>query len=224
MRDSVIDNNNVHISYIKKMSSKPAFVPRSGDWKCNCGTTNFASRNECFKCKASKPAAGSGGINIIKKKDWKCICGYINFESRVECLKCNHPKATQANAPCNCPIGNRLDCYKCKPTPTNAAMTFNTAELSKNDWKCTSCSEINFSKRIKCRKCNKSKDEAESKEEMDDPLNNNTCIVCFEREKDTVLLKCKHMHTCLVCSLNMKKCPVCRVDYNPDTDVLKVFT
>lgn len=37
---------------------KPGGKP--GDWNCECGVSNFASRNECFKCQAAKPE-GAGG-------------------------------------------------------------------------------------------------------------------------------------------------------------------
>lgn len=29
--------------------------PEKADWRCKCGTSNFAKRRECFKCKAPKP-------------------------------------------------------------------------------------------------------------------------------------------------------------------------
>lgn len=28
---------------------------RDGDWDCSCGTSNFASRRQCFKCSEPKP-------------------------------------------------------------------------------------------------------------------------------------------------------------------------
>lgn len=33
---------------------KPRAGSRPGDWKCVCGVSNFASRNECFKCNEAK--------------------------------------------------------------------------------------------------------------------------------------------------------------------------
>ena len=39
----------------------------------------------------------------------------------------------------------------------------------------------------------------------------NSCAICYEAEKDTVFLPCKHNVTCLKCSKNVKTCPICRV-------------
>eukprot|EP00928_Gymnodinium_smaydae_P094313 TRINITY_DN789_c2_g1_i1.p1 TRINITY_DN789_c2_g1~~TRINITY_DN789_c2_g1_i1.p1 ORF type:complete len:225 (-),score=44.61 TRINITY_DN789_c2_g1_i1:127-801(-) len=33
---------------------------RPGDWRCSCGTNNFASKTNCFKCGAPKPQGGGG--------------------------------------------------------------------------------------------------------------------------------------------------------------------
>lgn len=41
--------------------SRPPREPRAGDWDCSCGVNNFASRNECFKCKEPKPEGAGGG-------------------------------------------------------------------------------------------------------------------------------------------------------------------
>lgn len=34
---------------------------RPGDWYCNCGAHNFASRSSCFKCGAFKEESSGGG-------------------------------------------------------------------------------------------------------------------------------------------------------------------
>ncbi|KAK7255277.1 hypothetical protein RIF29_28684 [Crotalaria pallida] len=88
---------------------------RPGDWYCaaaNCGTHNFASRSNCFKCGAFKDdLAGGGGYNndILlrsrgfggggrpgwKSGDWICTrsgCNEHNFASRMECFKCSAPR------------------------------------------------------------------------------------------------------------------------------------
>ena len=38
------------------------------------------------------------------------------------------------------------------------------------------------------------------------------CVVCMEtdRQRDTVLLPCKHLATCSDCAATLNKCPVCR--------------
>ncbi|CAD8101869.1 unnamed protein product [Paramecium sonneborni] len=39
----------------------------------------------------------------------------------------------------------------------------------------------------------------------------NLCIICVERERDCLILPCKHNATCLKCSKNLALCPFCRV-------------
>lgn len=53
-----------------------------GDWTCECGVSNFASRNECFKCQAAKPeGAGGGEFNSATNKEF-----YIPTETEVDDL------------------------------------------------------------------------------------------------------------------------------------------
>jgi len=93
---------------------------RPGDWYCQCGAHNFASRSSCFKCNALKDesavtggfdggdmprsrgfgfGAGSGGSGGArsgwKSGDWICNrsgCNEHNFASRMECFRCNAPR------------------------------------------------------------------------------------------------------------------------------------
>ncbi|KAJ4808753.1 Ran BP2/NZF zinc finger-like superfamily protein [Rhynchospora pubera] len=91
---------------------------RPGDWYCNCGAHNFASRSSCFKCGAFKEdsavsggfdsdmprsrgfgfgngGAGAGGRPGWKSGDWICTrsgCNEHNFASRMECFRCNAPR------------------------------------------------------------------------------------------------------------------------------------
>ena len=38
------------------------------------------------------------------------------------------------------------------------------------------------------------------------------CPICCEREIDSIYLLCGHVYSCLVCSYNLEKCPICRKD------------
>ncbi|KAF5482138.1 hypothetical protein F2P56_002729, partial [Juglans regia] len=79
----------------------------AGDWFCNamnCGSHNYASRSNCYRCGAYKThdyaAAGYGSAASHvppgwKTGDWICSrmgCGVHNYASRTECYKCNTPK------------------------------------------------------------------------------------------------------------------------------------
>ncbi|KAG8372716.1 hypothetical protein BUALT_Bualt12G0095600 [Buddleja alternifolia] len=84
----------------------------AGDWYCvalNCGAHNYASRNSCYRCGASKDiydcaaygaaaAAQVYGYDAVpgwKTGDWICSrldCGIHNYASRTECFKCKTPR------------------------------------------------------------------------------------------------------------------------------------
>lgn len=36
------------------------------------------------------------------------------------------------------------------------------------------------------------------------------CVVCLEREKNTLFLPCKHVNSCNVCATKLTNCPICR--------------
>jgi hypothetical protein len=38
----------------------------------------------------------------------------------------------------------------------------------------------------------------------------NSCIICFENDKDCVYMPCKHNTACIKCSKNLRDCPICR--------------
>lgn len=126
--------------------------------------------------------------------DWKCVCGEKNFSKRDNCRKCKKSK-----------LNNK-----------------NTSEgvwgTNKDDWSC-GCGEMNFAKRIKCRKCNKDRNEGSSSVQIE----NNDCVVCLDRKKTYIITKCGHLCLCEVCCLAITSCPICRMDYNVNTDLLKVY-
>jgi ATP-dependent DNA helicase PIF1 len=47
------------------------------------------------------------------------------------------------------------------------------------------------------------------------------CVVCKENSKNVVLLPCRHMCLCKICSENINKCPICRKDIN---EYMQVFS
>jgi len=53
---------------------------RPGDWTCpECQANVFASRTECFKCRAPKP--GSGGLGWLRARLGTCLC-FSGFQPR----------------------------------------------------------------------------------------------------------------------------------------------
>ena len=184
----------------------------SGDWNCGCGEVNFKRRNSCRKCNKRKINAS---VNI-RPNDWRCSndnCGEINFASRNSCRKCGVIKNGSMSQPIN---------IIQKP----------------GDWICTNddCSELNFASRNICRKCNSPKNNINMNTNVNTIVNTNTntntsqfqtenvCVVCLENTKTHAIIKCGHLCYCGLCGYNINKCPICRETYNPDTDLLKIYT
>lgn len=88
-----------------------------GDWYCpifSCKAHNYASRTNCFSCRAPKPyiyadgaiygdnammSYGGHGSEVSppgwKTGDWICTrpgCGLHNYACRTECYKCKMPR------------------------------------------------------------------------------------------------------------------------------------
>ncbi len=39
---------------------------------------------------------------------------------------------------------------------------------------------------------------------------NDSCVICFEHDKDSVFYPCGHFYCCINCSKKVDKCPICR--------------
>lgn len=90
---------NSNTKQMNHLNLGPGFAnERQGDWNCaSCGNSNFARRNECYRCKVSRPNDGGGGSGHggfgAKEGDWDCSsCRVSNFARRTECFKCNTPR------------------------------------------------------------------------------------------------------------------------------------
>ena len=180
-------------------------------WKCpQCALSNYALKSKCTNCGCFRSKAIP--LNA-KVGDWTCSsCKDINFASRTECRKCKMPKNVEnSNNPVINPVINPA--IKKKP----------------GDWDCSNCQELNFGSRVVCFKCGKdrviieNKEKDKGKEEDTQDTQDNTCIICFEREINTVISICGHLGYCFECANNMSECPICRAPYDPDNNLVKVF-
>ncbi|KAE8651526.1 zinc finger Ran-binding domain-containing protein 2 [Cucumis sativus] len=68
----------------------------AGDWYCNCGAHNYASRSSCYKCNSNAyKSLDIGALPGWKSGDWICSrigCETHNYASRMECYKCKAPR------------------------------------------------------------------------------------------------------------------------------------
>jgi hypothetical protein len=169
-----------------------------GDWKCVCGEMNFKKRDICRKCRKSKPKSG----------DWNCSCGEMNFASRTACRKCGNVRLQ------NPPLKPSF-----RPKP--------------GDWICKQekCGEHNFGFRDICRKCLKPVRENPRSDSNNNSTNQSsdleseeiTCVICLTESRTHAITKCGHLCYCGICGFNINKCPICRVEYDPDNDLIKIY-
>jgi hypothetical protein len=109
-------------------------------------------------------------------------------------------------------------CSKCS-SPNNILLCISSD--TQGNWKCLLCNEYNFylKPRKKVKRCKIYKKE----EEEDEDTLKGECVVCFERNINSVITVCGHLAYCGLCAARMNKCPICRARYNPLKDVLKVY-
>lgn len=179
---------------------------KRGDWACpQCGQNNFASRDKCYGCGCFRSKAFKTDQSA-RPGDWNCSCGELNFASRNACRKCGNVKPGSVTLPLR---------QKDELSRPLAGST------RPGDWTCT-CGELNFASRSNCRKCGILKGGTSTTTPA--PLTDtDTCIICMDRKKDTVITVCGHLGYCGVCALNLTQCPICRKGYNPDTQLLKIY-
>lgn len=191
-------------------------------WRCSrCNCTNRNRDTKCEQCGLFKSKSENGVIAspsstsfVMKSGDWICCsCNDINFASRNVCRKCG------------------------KNRPLSASSSSSSAQVpvfKEGDWYCSGmlCLTHNFGTRIVCYKCGKArvnntsdnmnyKHEKEKEEEEED--DSKMCIICMDRPKNTCVKLCGHLGYCFECAFTLDKCPVCRISYNPNTDLIKVY-
>ena len=49
---------------------------------------------------------------------------------------------------------------------------------------------------------------------------NDKCVVCWDLERDCLIMPCRHNITCVKCTKSLKNCPICRM---PLQDIIKIY-
>ena len=111
----IVENRAVMLDYTKDRNpldrnpnATSSVATKAADWTCSkCQCSNFARRNECFKCSTLKTedcsivtntqssyGSSSDHLNVATKADWICSkCQCQNFAKRHECFKCLVPRS-----------------------------------------------------------------------------------------------------------------------------------
>lgn len=216
--------NSSTTNFTMSSSTTNTNVPtqKPGDWHCNCGEMNFASRTACRKCGAAKGQPRSAPTPQKRPGDWDCPrCNELNFARNQSCRNCKTvPSLVQGRA----------------------TTSGTTVPQKPGDWVC-SCGELNFARNQSCRKCRSSKPmsssstannsttttattatsaTASSTTATTDDESGNQCVVCMAAIADTAITVCGHLALCMPCAQAMHACPLCRVQYSP-SNLLKIF-
>ena len=108
--------------------------PKLGDWKCpDCMVNNFASRNECFKCKARKPLdAQQQEPGVVGQQPPSTVDGVLSSHASVP-----HAPSVPSSGP-----------------PRRVQGVYPA------DWHCLSCRHLNFARRVECKQCKAPRNDA----------------------------------------------------------------
>ena len=59
-----------------------------------------------------------------------------------------------------------------------------------------------------------------SKDTNNNPIDNPKCVICWDNEKDCLIMPCRHNASCIKCTKVLKNCPICR---NPLKNIIKIY-
>ena len=143
---------------------------RPGDWVCqasNCSAHNFAKRNTCFKCDASRDGSGRGGGRRGRSRspyrksrspprrrspvyrDYREKRNFNQREGDWECYDCGFNNFSRRD---RC-----FDCGRNRRGGGGGRGRGGPTERREGDWFCHSCDVNNFARRTECFKCGEPK-------------------------------------------------------------------
>lgn len=133
---------------------------KPGDWDCpSCKFMNYASRNQCWKCRTPKDGDDGygdrggyrggrdrmgGNDRDMRPGDWLCSdCKYHNFASRSTCNRCQMAREGGGGGGFG-----------------GGGFGGGGGNRRPGDWDCpiSSCKFLNFASRSTCMKCNQMKE------------------------------------------------------------------
>lgn len=51
-------------------------------------------------------------------------------------------------------------------------------------------------------------------------VSRDSCVICYENERDALYMPCRHNMVCLRCSKQMRECPICR---EPISEFIRIY-
>ena len=149
-----------------------------GNWKCtSCSNVNFVQRMQCNRCQAPKPPpevlearqvellttggdVPKPGAAPVEGVDgnWRCTsCANVNWMQREACFRCSTPKppldVIEARAQEIANAQNSGAPSAAYPKGMGAKGGVPVEGVDGN-WRCLSCSNINWAQREACHRCN----------------------------------------------------------------------
>ena len=143
-------------------SNKPAVVEKPGDWRCErCNFLNFARRNFCKDCGATKPGYTPSQAPRVsategRPGDWNCErCNFHNFARRNFCKDCGAPRPGGAQRSGGHGGGYGGGGYGGGGGGYGGGHRDRSRgpRMKPGDWRCPDCNFINFARRNSCKEC-----------------------------------------------------------------------
>ncbi|ORC87291.1 uncharacterized protein TM35_000232620 [Trypanosoma theileri] len=198
--------------HLHRTTARSLFARMSGDWKCTCGFSNFASRTMCFQCHRVRPTHHRGVDDTrsadvqhveFKKGDWVCTCGTHNFARREMCLTCGAGR----------PGGNR------EKSIGGGGGGGVSGKIVPGDWICEKCNTHNFRGRKECLQCSCKPTITPNSSGIGEDTSATTVTVNNNKGVRTPPWTCLTCHT--VNLNNAKSCEVCGAVYEVSSSTSK---
>jgi hypothetical protein len=199
--------------------------------KCQyCSTFNLNTNIACSKC-----------YRVLRKEEpefkptdyWTCSCSTLNLKYRNDCTSCGKLRFNGATDTINSQKSDPTTSYiwdmlsaalteynNSKPNTSNN----NSNSVNNNNSNSVNNNNSNSANNNKNNNSNNTNSTITTNPpQNNDNEDNNVCIVCLDKPKQYAIIKCGHLCYCDTCGLTIKSCPICRKEYDPKNDLLKII-
>jgi len=225
---------------------------RRPDWLCpNCNFNIYGSKDSCFKCHFNRSDLGRRSEPKGRSGDWTCpTCQFLIYGTKDSCFKCNYKRSDLASSVSRSAIPS-VSASVIPSVSTSAFLpqTVNKSRTKRPDWMCPNCNFLIFGSKDRCSKCNHERGSFPNTPRPDVPIEtelvpesvpvsesvsvpvlpasiaeSNLCVICYAASPTHAIKVCGHFCYCETCGFATNKCPLCRAPYDPDTDLMRIFS